>query len=118
MGRRWTSRDIAEFRRRRAASRDPVQDPQPERDEQTPLVGTEFVTPRLVHIAGPVVVRIVRRGPRRLDDDNLSGGCKELRDAIAVVLGRKGDSERDGLRFEYSQERGPSETIIEVRHGS
>ena len=62
----------------------------------------------------PLLVRITRVGSRRLDDDNLSGGCKQLRDAIASLLGRKGDSEREGLYWEYKQEKGKPQTIIEV----
>ena len=68
----------------------------------------------LVDITGEVTVRITRVSPRRLDDDNLSGGAKQLRDAIASLLGRKGDSEEDGFRWEYYQEKGEAETIIEI----
>lgn len=35
----------------------------------------------------PVVVRITRVGPRRLDDDNLSRAAKALRDGVADWLG-------------------------------
>jgi hypothetical protein len=62
----------------------------------------------MVHIAGPLHCRITRRYGGRsqpLDDDNLSGGCKGLRDAIAAMLGLKGDSQKDGITFEYAQER-------------
>jgi len=68
----------------------------------------------MVHLDGEILVRITRVGHRRLDDDNLAGGCKELRDAIAAMLGRKGDSEKDGLKWEYIQETGPTETRIEI----
>jgi len=62
----------------------------------------------------PLLVRIVRVGGRPLDDDNLAGGCKELRDAIAAALGRRGDSKADGLRWEYQQEPGEVGTRIEI----
>ncbi|MGE4340540.1 MAG: hypothetical protein AB7E55_32010 [Pigmentiphaga sp.] len=52
--------------------------------------------------------------PGRIDDDNLSGGCKQLRDAIAAALGRNGDSARDGLWWEYREEQGPNEVRIDI----
>jgi len=89
-----------------------------EPDRQTTPRSERNALPALVHIAGPLLIRIVRRVPhsRRLDDDNLSGGCKQLRDAIATSLGRKGDSEEDGLWWEYAQEKGSEEyeTLIEI----
>ena len=59
-------------------------------------------------------VTITRRSQRPLDDDNLIGGCKQLRDAIAELLGRNGDAEKDGLVWEYRQEKGEKMTIIEI----
>lgn len=50
-------------------------------------------------------VRITRRGPRALDDDNLSGGCKSLRDALKFV-GLIEDDTPDLVAVEYQQERG------------
>lgn len=35
----------------------------------------------------PLTVTITRIGPRRLDDDNLSGACKYVRDQIAKFVG-------------------------------
>ena len=35
----------------------------------------------------PVTVVITRNGPRALDDDNLTGACKYVRDTIADILG-------------------------------
>lgn len=64
---------------------------------------------------GQLLVRITRQANSAgLDDDNLTGGCKELRDAIAEALGRPGDSAKDGLRFEYCQTRGPAAMMIEI----
>lgn len=52
---------------------------------------------------------------RPYDDDNLSGGIKELRDTIAKYLGLAGDSEEDGVKFYYAQEKGyQTQTIIEI----
>ena len=50
-------------------------------------------------------VRIVRRGPRDLDDDNLSGGCKSLRDALKFV-GLIEDDRPGLVTVDYKQERG------------
>src|ERR1043165_6538891 len=35
----------------------------------------------------PLLVTITRVGPRRLDDDNLAGACKYVRDQIAAEVG-------------------------------
>lgn len=48
-----------------------------------------------------VVVSLVVFRRVALDDDNLSGGCKWLRDAIARSLGIDDGDRR--IRFEYSQ---------------
>lgn len=88
--------------------------PKPERDKQVPLVGQAKAETGMVYLNFPVLVIITGRCPRPYDDDNFSGGCKELRDAIAAALSFKGDSEKDGIRFEYVQEKGQAETIIEV----
>jgi len=48
-----------------------------------------------------VVVCVVVFRRQRLDDDNLSGGLKALRDAIAASLGLDDGDAR--IRFEYSQ---------------
>jgi len=66
-------------------------------------------------LTGNLLVKITRQANSSgLDDDNLAGGCKELRDAIAEALGRSGDSTKDGLRFEYSQSKGNAAMIIEL----
>lgn len=58
-------------------------------------------------------VRIVRRGPRTLDHDNLVGGCKPLVDAL-VKVGLLAD-DRPGLAtVTYDQERGAG-CRVEVR---
>jgi len=56
---------------------------------------------RGVRIALPCIVRLIRIGPRRLDDDNLASGFKGIRDQIARELGV--DDGSDLVRFEYDQ---------------
>lgn len=53
----------------------------------------------------PVVVTLVRIGPRDLDTDNLAGGFKSVRDEVAQWLGC-GDSTRDPVTWVYQQQRG------------
>lgn len=53
----------------------------------------------------PVVVRLVRIAPRALDDDNLQGVFKGIRDGVADAYGID-DKDRARIRFEYEQERG------------
>jgi hypothetical protein len=78
-------------------------DPESEPDQGAPLGAGGPDTPVLVDHAGPVLVRFTRVGGRGLDGDNLQGGCKQLRDAVAAALGRRGDSDADGMRWEYRQ---------------
>jgi len=51
----------------------------------------------------PVTVRIVRLAMRKLDGDNLIGGCKAVRDEIAALCGF--DDRSEHVRWEYSQEQ-------------
>ena len=81
-------------------------DAQPKRGRRVSLGRAKPIT-QLVDVQAPrVLVRITRFCPCKLDDDNLSGGCKQLRDAIAEALGFPGDSAEDGMRWEYRQEPG------------
>ena len=88
----------------------------PQRAGRRALGGEGAAAQGLVDIAGPLLVRITRvYAGRCYDDDNFSGGCKQLRDAIAAALSRKGDSEEDGLRWEYRQiPSAQSEIVIEI----
>lgn len=88
----------------------------PERRKQTALGSEIALEETLQNFAGRnLCVTIERHSPRLLDDDNFIGGCKQLRDAIAEVLGRKGDSEADGLKFEYLQVKGTiKKTVIKI----
>jgi hypothetical protein len=87
-------------------------DPQPQPAEA--LVGKVPREEVLGADAPRLHITITRRAPRQLDGDNFVGGCKQLRDAIAELLGRKGDAERDGLEWEYRQEKGEKMTIITI----
>ena len=82
--------------------------------EQKALDMENESAPRMVNITGSVLIRITRIGKMELDGDNMSGGCKELRDAIASSLGRKGDSASNGMFWEYKQKKGEPETIVEI----
>jgi len=106
-------------RRRNQDMRDPDRDAwsraaKPERHQRHPLEPAPPHKETLVDVPGPCLVRITRVGHRRYDHDNLSGGCKELRDAIAAALGKPGDSEEAGMHWEYAQRTGSPETIVEV----
>lgn len=64
----------------------------------------------------PCVVKLVRVAPRDLDDDNLRGSMKSIRDGIADRLGI--DDRDPSVVWEYDQQRGkPKEyaVIIEAR---
>jgi len=66
----------------------------------------------------PCVVKLVRVAPRELDDDNLRGSMKSIRDGIADRLGI---DDRDPLvTWEYGQAQGkPKEyaVLVEVKAG-
>lgn len=53
----------------------------------------------------PLVVTLTRVGPSNgLDDDNLAGACKAVRDEIAKWLGVD-DRRSELVRYRYAQER-------------
>ena len=53
-----------------------------------------------------------RRGPL-MDDDNLAGCCKALRDGVARWLGVS--DAPGGIEWRYESERGPDETVLTLR---
>lgn len=57
-------------------------------------------------VHAPYRVRIVRVGPKRMDDDNVIGSAKAVRDTIAKILGVD-DGDRAAIRFTYGQALGP-----------
>jgi hypothetical protein len=66
-------------------------------------------------IVWPVVVTLTRLGHRNLDDDNLAGAFKAVRDGIADALGKD-----DGSRFiqwHYTQARGDAGIRIQIAPG-
>jgi len=94
--------------------------PKQKRDERASLVGESKNQESMVDIPHEVLVRIIRVIPDRRhlqDSDNSNGGCKELRDAIAALLGREGDSEEDGFVdwvYDYRIEKGVHKIEIEI----
>jgi len=52
----------------------------------------------------PCIVRLIRIAPRALDDDNLTGALKSVRDGVADGLGV--DDRDPRVSWEYAQERG------------
>lgn len=52
----------------------------------------------------PCAVTLIRIAPRRLDDDNLVGGFKAIRDGVADKLGAKDNDPR--IVWRYSQQPG------------
>jgi hypothetical protein len=58
---------------------------------------------RPVH-GGPITIGLERIAPRKLDDDNLAGGFKAVRDGVADWLGIDDGSDR--LRWTYGQRKG------------
>jgi hypothetical protein len=64
--------------------------------------------------AVPCVIRLTRVAPSNgLDDDNLAGALKGVRDQVAVWLGVD-DKRSDVVRYVYAQARGPWAVRIEV----
>lgn len=76
----------------------------------------ECVAWELVNLERPPVpcsCLLMRVAPSRgLDDDNLAGALKSVRDAVAAWIGID-DGLRDVVRYEYSQIRGPWAVRIE-----
>jgi hypothetical protein len=63
--------------------------------------------------AGPLLtVRLTRVSPRPLDDDNLRGALKSVRDAVATWL--KVDDASPLVRWEYGQEKGEPAVRVDV----
>ena len=84
----------------------PARGPDTKPKHNTPsALGNQIKAPQsMVHSDRPLLVRITRFGREGvLDTDNLAGGCKELRDAIADAFGRTGDSAKEGFTWEYEQ---------------
>lgn len=61
-------------------------------------------------LSRPIVVKMVRIGKRRLDDDNLSRSFKAIRDGIADTIGIDDDSE--DYRWICSQVIGEKYSVV------
>jgi hypothetical protein len=71
--------------------------------------------PSLRNTDAPLVVSLSRFGKRLLDDDNLAGSFKAIRDEVAACLERD-DGPKAGIRWVYSQETAKEYWIeIEVK---
>jgi len=58
--------------------------------------------PSLRNTDAPIVVSLARFGKRLLDDDNLAGSFKAIRDEVAACLNRD-DGPKAGIRWVYEQ---------------
>lgn len=64
----------------------------------------------------PCSVRLTRVGPGMLDDDNLVGAMKGVRDEVAAWLGID-DRHRDQVRYVYDQRRASCEWSVLIEFG-
>ena len=72
-----------------------------------------LLTPATLKDSLPLMIRLVRIGPRLLDDDAVPGACKGIRDGIADKLGIKDNDPR--VHWYYGQQRGkPREYAVRV----
>lgn len=73
---------------------------------------TRLLCPRWTH--GPLlVVKLTRVSPRALDDDNLRGALKSVRDAVASWL--KVDDASPLVGWEYEQAQGEQAVRVELK---
>lgn len=94
------------------------------KDSESQRMRRNALVPGKPHQAGMVTVpdkvsvritRYIPDGRHEQDDDNTNGGVKRLRDAIAALLSRKGDSKKDGFEsWEIVTETGPFGLKVEV----
>lgn len=66
-----------------------------------------------IHVAEPLAITFTRLGGKKLDDDNLSGSFKAVRDALCRRLGR--DDGDEGLTFHYRQDSGNGPKGVRIR---
>ena len=62
---------------------------------------------------GPLKVTLTRASRGRLDDDNLAGGFKHVRDGIADALNRD-DGPNSGVKWIYLHEKGPYGARVQI----
>jgi hypothetical protein len=58
----------------------------------------------------PLTVTLTRHGKRLLDDDNLAGSFKAIRDEVAAQLGRD-DNPKSGISWVYKQDKSKDYSI-------
>ena len=74
---------------------------------------TAYRTPLELKTLGPLLtVTLTRVSPRQLDDDNLRGALKGIRDQVACALGV--DDRSSLVCWGYGQEKGEDSVRIEV----
>jgi hypothetical protein len=66
-------------------------------------------------IARPLVVTLTRIGPRSLDDDNLRGAFKAVRDEVAAYFGVDDSDPRIKWRYAQAKGRAAVRIAFEVR---
>jgi hypothetical protein len=66
---------------------------------------------RALRVPLPATVTLVRRAPRALDDDNLRGALKAVRDEVAMLLGLSDDRD-PRVRWDYGQEKGKPAAVV------
>ena len=71
-------------------------------------VTVRFFTAHFRHVTPPCDVTITRIAPKRLDDDNLVGSAKAVRDEIAALLGV--DDADESVTFRVMQTKGEPRT--------
>ena len=78
------------------------------------LLGKIGLTPPTL----PLVVTIVRIGPKALDGDNLQGSAKAVRDEVAKYLGVDDADTETRVTWAYRQERGKYGVRIEFTNNA
>lgn len=74
---------------------------------------TYLMTQRLTRLKLPATITLTRISSRNLDDDNLRGALKSVRDGVADRLGI--DDGESGVKWQYAQERGKvGEKAVEI----
>ena len=86
-----------------------------ERD-QTRLASIASLGPRwFLRVNLPVVVTIIRVGPRMLDSDNAHGSAKHIRDQLASMLGITDGPADSRATWRVEQRKGPYAVEVEIQ---
>lgn len=76
------------------------------------LANAEARSWNVEHLPTPIVVTLVRVSPRELDDDNLRGALKSVRDQVAACF--YVDDRDKRFIWLYEQKKGPQGVRIEI----